>query len=273
MKLFKLLGALALLTLSTVSFAQTAGTVSFAVTPTTGTGTVSPRATWSTTPAASSCRGSWTTNTLNASGTSVALPPITASTDYTLACTWPGSAGTATVSWTPPTTNTDGSALTDLAGFKVLVGLSATSFTQQVTLTNPTATSTTVGSLTPGAAYFFTVRAVNANGTESDNSNVTQKVIVGGTPPTASKTASVVIIINKVPAPPTNTTVIETTAYNVVPDLQHFAFVRGSRAGKVNRGAACDESRQTADGYTVISRNSQVTPRPASGTVLVARCG
>ncbi len=75
------------------------------------------------------------------------------------------------------------------------------------------------------------------------------------------------------PNPPTNTVVVATTAYNVKPDLQHFAFVRGARAGTVRLGAACDESRITNDGYTVISRNSRITPRPAQGAVLVARCG
>ena len=75
------------------------------------------------------------------------------------------------------------------------------------------------------------------------------------------------------PNPPTNLTVVETTAYNVRPNLQRFAFERGSRAGTIRLGAACDESRVTADGYMVISRPSQVVPRPQSGVVLVARCG
>jgi len=75
------------------------------------------------------------------------------------------------------------------------------------------------------------------------------------------------------PNPPTNLTVVETTAYNVRPNYQRFAFERGTRAGTIRLGAACDESRVTAEGYMVISRPSQVVPRPQSGVVLVARCG
>jgi hypothetical protein len=75
------------------------------------------------------------------------------------------------------------------------------------------------------------------------------------------------------PTPPTNLTVVETTAFNVKPNLQRFAFERGTRAGTIRLGAACDESRVTSDGYTVISRPSQVIPRPQTGVVLVAKCG
>jgi hypothetical protein len=75
------------------------------------------------------------------------------------------------------------------------------------------------------------------------------------------------------PNPPTNLTVVETTAFNVKPNLQRFAFERGTKAGTIRLGAACDESRVTSDGYTVISRPSQVIPRPQTGVVLVAKCG
>ena len=44
--------------------------------------------------------------------------------------------GTATVSWTPPTTNTDGSALTDLAGYRVAYGRAATELDQSAAVDN-----------------------------------------------------------------------------------------------------------------------------------------
>jgi hypothetical protein len=75
------------------------------------------------------------------------------------------------------------------------------------------------------------------------------------------------------PNPPTDVRVIETTAFNVKPNYQRFAFERGTKAGTIRLGAACDESRVTSDGYTVISRPSQVIPRPQTGVVLVAKCG
>lgn len=254
-----------------VAKAQTAGVVNLSVTPTSGDGSVTPRATWSSTPAASSCKGSWTTTALAASG-SATLPAITSTTDVTVTCTWPSAAGQATVSWAPPTANTDGSPLTDLAGFKIIFGTSVSNMNLAASVNNAGATSATVGSLTPNTTYFFTVRAVNAKGTESASGNVVSKLIAGGTPPAASKT--VTVVIDKVPAPPTEVKVVETTAYNVRPNLQRFVFERGSKyPGVVRIGAACDESRTVGDGYYVISRLTMVSPRPAAGTVLVARCG
>jgi hypothetical protein len=84
--------------------------------------------------------------------------------------------GTATVNWTPPTTNTDGTALTDLAGFKVVYGRSSTTLNQSASVTNAGLTSYTVNSLTSGQ-WFFAVRAVNSAGVESDISNVATKTI------------------------------------------------------------------------------------------------
>ena len=47
--------------------------------------------------------------------------------------------GSATLSWTPPTTNTDGSPLTNLAGYRVYWGPGAGNYTSSVTLNNPAA--------------------------------------------------------------------------------------------------------------------------------------
>lgn len=249
---------------------QSPGAVNISVVPASGRGPLNATLTWSTAPAAVTCDASdgWT-GSKAASGTQ-ALANVTATTKYTLLCQWPGGLGSALVSWTAPTTNDDGTALTDLAGFRVLFGTSASALSQSKAVGTVGATSTTVSALTPGA-WFFAVRAVNAGGVESANSNVAQKTVVGPAPVTASGSAT--LTIDKVPSPPTNTTVVEVVAYSVVPDLQHFAFLRGPRAGSIRLGSACDESRVTADGYTAISRPSQVVPRPAPGAVLVARCG
>ena len=80
------------------------------------------------------------------------------------------------MNWTPPTTNTDGTALTDLAGFRVLYGQSSSDLDQSVVIDNPGLTSYTVGNLAAGQ-WFFAVRAVNSVGMESDSSNVGSKTI------------------------------------------------------------------------------------------------
>lgn len=266
----KLISMIAALTLSGVLHAQAPGVVSLSVSPSSGNGSVAPTLTWSTAPAALSCAASGAWSGSRAASGSVTLPAVTSNASYTMTCSWSGGLGSAVVNWTAPTTNTDGSPLTDLASFVVLYGGSASALTQSKPIADPAAASTTVAGLAPGN-WFFAVRSVNAVGVQSSNSNVAQKAVAGPLPVTASKTVDVVV--NKVPSPPTNTTAIETTAYNVVSDFDHFLFLAGSRIGTVKIGAACDESRVTADGFTVISRNSQVTPRPAPGVVLVARCG
>lgn len=85
----------------------------------------------------------------------------------------------ATVSWTKPTQNTDGSALTNLAGYAVYYGLSATSLSTRVNVPDATLTTYVVSSLTPGT-YYFAVTAYNTATVESDLSNVSSKVITAG---------------------------------------------------------------------------------------------
>jgi len=84
--------------------------------------------------------------------------------------------GTATLSWVAPTTNTDGSPLTDLAGFIINYGTSATNLSQQITVSSATATGYTVTGLTTGT-WYFTVIAYTTVGTQSAPSNVGSKAI------------------------------------------------------------------------------------------------
>lgn len=85
-------------------------------------------------------------------------------------------AGAATLSWTPPTQNTDGTSLTNLAGYRLSYGTSATALTSTIQIANPGTSSYIVSNLAPGTHY-FAVRAYNSAGVESSNSNVVSKVI------------------------------------------------------------------------------------------------
>jgi hypothetical protein len=84
--------------------------------------------------------------------------------------------GSATVSWVAPTQNTDGSALTDLASYRVVYGQSSTNLDRSADGITAGTTTYLVNNLTPGQ-WFFAVRAVNAAGIESDISNVATKTI------------------------------------------------------------------------------------------------
>jgi len=84
--------------------------------------------------------------------------------------------GSTTLSWTPPTQNTDGSPLSDLAGYKVYWGTSQDNYSNSVTLANPGLASYVVNELTP-ARWYFVVTAYSATGFESGHSNAFSKTI------------------------------------------------------------------------------------------------
>ncbi len=76
------------------------------------------------------------------------------------------STGSAVLHWTAPTTNTDGSTISDLAGFRVAYGRSATSLTQSATIANPSISTYTVQNLASGT-WYFAIAAYNTGGGES----------------------------------------------------------------------------------------------------------
>lgn len=84
--------------------------------------------------------------------------------------------GSATLNWTPPTTNTDGSSLTNLAGYHIYYGTSSTNLSQSVQLTNPGLASYTIENLSPGK-WYFDVRSYTTTGVESAASNLASKTI------------------------------------------------------------------------------------------------
>lgn len=84
--------------------------------------------------------------------------------------------GAATLSWTPPTANTDGSVLQDLAGYRVLYGGSPNELTQTIDINDPSLSSYMVENLTSGTWYFALV-AVNRLGSASEPSNLATKTV------------------------------------------------------------------------------------------------
>lgn len=87
-----------------------------------------------------------------------------------------GSTSSASLSWTAPTQNEDGTPLTDLAGYRIYYGTSASDLNQRVEVGNPTTTRTVVQSLAPGT-WFFAISAFTQTGVESSRSQVVSKVI------------------------------------------------------------------------------------------------
>ena len=84
--------------------------------------------------------------------------------------------GTAMLSWQAPTTNTDGAALTDLAGYRIYYGMNADDLTQTVQLTSVGLQTYVIEDLGSGA-WYFAIKAVTGTGVESALSDVVSKTI------------------------------------------------------------------------------------------------
>jgi hypothetical protein len=76
----------------------------------------------------------------------------------------------------PPTENTDGSVLTNLAGYTVYYGTSAGNLTQSVKITNPGLTAYTLSNL-PTGTWYFAVTSYSSTGIESSRSGVVRTII------------------------------------------------------------------------------------------------
>jgi len=107
-------------------------------------------------------------------------------------------AGTLGLAWNAPTTNANGSALTDLSGYRVYTGTSSSvacpgsSYQPVPSPTSDPATgaiiSYSVPGLTTGTTYFVQVTAVDTSGNESACSNQATGVAKADGPPTGSLT-------------------------------------------------------------------------------------
>ena len=87
-----------------------------------------------------------------------------------------GGPGSATLSWEAPTTNTNGTALTDLAGYRIYYGASTEQLDHTVQIGTVGLQTYVVEGLEPGN-WYFAVMALAANGAESRLSDIVLKTI------------------------------------------------------------------------------------------------
>lgn len=85
--------------------------------------------------------------------------------------------GTATLSWSAPHTNADGSPLSDLAGFRVYYGTAHGKYSKSITVNSPSALRYTIENLPAGNTYYMTVTAFDTSGNESAASTEVSKSI------------------------------------------------------------------------------------------------
>lgn len=164
-----------------------APTLIFSVNPTTVSSGNSATLSWTSSNASTcSASGAWS-GSKPVSGTQ-SSGTLNATSTYTLTCTGDGgttsrsasvtvttaATGSAILSWTAPTTNEDGSALT-LSGFNIYQGASSGNL-QALATVDAVTLAYTVNNLASGM-YYFAVTAVDVNGVESAYSNIESKTI------------------------------------------------------------------------------------------------
>jgi len=88
----------------------------------------------------------------------------------------PAPAGAAQLTWKPPTQNTDGSALTNLAGVRIYYGTSAANLSKSVQVAGSSATTYTISGLATGT-WFFGAKSYTTAGTTSAMSTVVSKAV------------------------------------------------------------------------------------------------
>lgn len=88
----------------------------------------------------------------------------------------PATTGAAELNWTAPTRNEDGTALTNLAGYKVRYGQAVGTLSQLRNIASPATTSVTIDGLSAGT-WYFTVASYANTGVESAQTGAVSKTI------------------------------------------------------------------------------------------------
>ena len=171
-----------------VTVADPSPTLSFSASPVTVSQNGSTTLNWSTTGATScTASGDWSGNKGAAGAETISSLMI--SSQFTLTCNGAGGSvnntvnvtvvlngnGTALLSWTPPTENTDGSPLTDLAGYKIRYGTSPGNYSNTETIGSGLS-SYQVVNLT-SSVWYFVITSFNSSDIESSYSTEVSKTI------------------------------------------------------------------------------------------------
>lgn len=168
------------------------------------------------------------------------------------------------LSWSQELKNADGTALTGLAGFRIVYGTAANALTQTVELRDPSARAyTLLENLAYSTTYYVALKSFDSKGAESDKSNTV-------TATTAAKPSE--------PAPPTQPvppvlSVVQQTAYRVESGRNDQYYL--TAIGTVPVGTACLRGYQPALDYFLVPRsavmlNAGIATRPRQ---IAAKCG
>jgi len=213
-------------------------------------------------PAPLNVRLSWTSTGIDACvENGVAVGPtgsrtingILVDTTYNIACT--GGKDYSDISWVAPTQNTDGTPLTNLAGFKIYYATTqaGVATATPIVIANPATLAYRINGQ-PNSIYYYQMTAYNSNSVES-----TRTGFVNNTINKVTVNASAFVDITTVPNPPGGVVIappqtppsLAATApavYNVVKKTNGFVLVY---VGQVPLNTPCDIT-QTLNGYYAV---------------------
>lgn len=187
----------ALLAAAAVSAANVS--VTLTVTPTSSNAPIAPTLTWTSTGAGACTASDGWSGAKPVNGTELAAA-VSKTTKYTLTCTSP--TGPATLTWSAPLTFSDGTPITGITGYQVMMGGDITNLARAVLLP-PTPPNAVVQ--VPAGKTFFTLRTeatLAGLSVESPDGMSASKTVVADT-----AVGSVTLTVAVVPNPPTNLTV------------------------------------------------------------------
>ena len=250
------------LLLLATAMAQAAPTVTLTASPTSGLSPFSTTLTWSSTES-TACTASGAWSGAKATSGSQVVSNLLVSSTFTLTCG--PSSGTASVSWTAPTQNMDGTPLTNLAGYKLYWATTTAGVPSAtpVVINSPTTLSYNVTGLAAGT-WYFGAKASNSAGVDSNMSNLANKTIV-----LTTASASATVTVSTQPNPPVITVVNQTAWEYFPPRGRNILGKLGKDVGIVPLGTPCGE-RMLGTYYTV--PRSEVDFTRKTNAIVVARC-
>jgi hypothetical protein len=242
------------------AFAQSEPTVNLSASPVSGNSPLTVTLTWTSTNATSCVAADGWAGNKAISGSQV-VTGVTATTTFTLTCT-NGASGQATVNWNPPTTNTDGSQLVDLAGYELYHASTAAGVASASPISIGLGSSHTLNNLPAGPRYVG-IKARNSAGITSVMSNLGNTTVQ-----IPSGADSVTVTVNTVPNPPVIVTV-QTMVYDLGP-----GGGIGRLVGHVPLDTACGTFYKLKNGnnYHQIPLSVVDLDRPPRSSVVVAIC-
>jgi hypothetical protein len=225
-------------------------TLNITANPAAGIAPVTTTLTWNSTGVSGCFRD---TRLVEANGTE-SISGILATTTFGITCnagdTW------AQLTWLAPTQRTDGSALTNLAGFKIYYGLQGQPLDIVIDIPDPTLTTYRVEPLSEGQ-WNFAMTAYDSNSLESDKSGTATKST--SIPMSASTTVTVTL---------GTFVTTETIVYNVVKKSNGFVMIA---VGTAPLNTPCDIN-QTVNGKYAVPVSTVTWLGSVKPVVVVGTC-